>query len=182
MIVPEALSLQWGLLRLCTTWDGQAWLRQYEAQMNPLVASISCSEHHAHVSDLSPFPGMYNQQKTREHKSNQPSGINKLCISILNLFFACAVIHVSRSATTVTCKTFAFNVMLPWKQGRRDKPHSQIIHEKTEADKGAPEARQLPVKQDHAVKDQVSGTLRGSDACFVERFLSPSLLSLGGHL
>ena len=43
----------------------------------------------------------------------------------------------------------------------RDNPHFQIIHEKPEADKGASEARELPVKQDHAVKDQVTGTLLG---------------------
>lgn len=40
-------------------------------------------------------------------------------------------------------------------------PRSQITHEKPEADKGASEAREVPVKQDHAVKDQVTGTPPG---------------------
>jgi len=60
--------------------------------------------------------------------------------------------------------------------------HSQIIREKPEADKGASEARELLVKQDHVVKDQVTESLQRCGACFVERFLSPFLLSLGGQL
>lgn len=70
-MVPEALSLQWDLLGLRTSWVWQAWLRQYEVPRSLLGASILGSEHRAHVHALSPFPGMI-QPPENETAQEQP--------------------------------------------------------------------------------------------------------------
>lgn len=173
-MVPEALSLQWDLPGLCTSlaWEDEALENCSVWGWSTVLMSVAQDHSQA----------WYNDQKTREHKSSQPPGTNKLCMPMLNPYFVCAAIHVLRWATQLHIKPLLLTSCFLENGGKvRDNPHSQIIQEKPEADKGASEARVVWVKLDQAVKEKVPVSCWWCDACFVERFLFPSLLSLGGH-